>query len=107
MATGAGLTAIGVDPVVVQAIAKLRKTPRETAALKPAEPRSGTKQTQLIALLETPTGSSLDEIVAATGWQAHTVRGAISGTLKKKLGLAVVSEKDAERGRIYRISQDA
>ena len=107
VATSAGLAAIGVDPVVVQAIAKLRNGPREVAAdkmeAKPAKPRSGTKQIQLIALLETPTGSSLDEIVAATGWQAHTVRGAISGTLKKKLGLSVTSEKVEGRGRIYRI----
>ncbi|MCK4862614.1 MAG: DUF3489 domain-containing protein [Rhodobacteraceae bacterium] len=107
VATSAGLAAIGVDPVVVQAIAKLRNGPREVAVGKvedkPAKPRTGTKQTQLIALLEAPTGASLDEIVAATGWQAHTVRGAISGTLKKKLGLAVISEKIEGRGRIYRI----
>jgi len=108
VATGAGLAAIGVDPVVVQAIAKLRNGPREVAAgtdeAKPAKPRGKTKQTQLIALLETPRGASLDEIVTATDWQAHTVRGAISGTLKKKLGLAVVSEKIEGRGRVYRIS---
>ena len=51
VATGAGLAAIGVDPLVVQAIAKLRSGPRETAAdnveAKPAKPRSGTKQTQI------------------------------------------------------------
>ncbi len=94
--------------MVVQAIAKLRNGPREVAVgtveTTPAKPRTGTKQTQLIALLKTPTGASLDEIVAATGWQAHTVRGAISGTLKKKLGLAVVSEKIEGRGRVYRIA---
>ena len=103
VATGAGLAVIGVDPVVVQAIAKLRNCPREVVA-DTAKPRSGTKQTQLIALLETPTGASLDEIVIATGWQAHTVRGAISGTLKKKLGLVVVSENVEGRGRVYRIA---
>jgi len=108
VATGAGLAAIGVDPVVVQAIAKLRNGPHEavadTAEAKSAKPRGGTKQTQLIALLETPTGASLEEIVVTTGWQAHTVRRAISGTLKKKLGLAVVSEKLEGRGRVYRIA---
>jgi len=95
--TSAGLAAIGVDPVVVQAIAKLRSGPRDVVAdkaeAKPAKPRIGTKQTQLIALLETPTGASLDEITAATGWQVHT-----------KLGLAVVSEKVDGRGRVYRIN---
>ena len=44
-----------------------------------------------------------DEIVAATGWLAHTARGAMSGALGKKLGLVVASEKDATRGRVYRL----
>src|SRR5690606_34479165 len=50
-------------------------------------PREGTKQAQLIAMLRTPQGATIAEIVAATGWQPHTVRGAIAGALKKKLGL--------------------
>ena len=54
-------------------------------------------------MLLAPGGASIDEIVAATGWQPHTVRGAIAGALKKKLRLAVTSEKLAERRRIYRI----
>ncbi len=48
-------------------------------------------------------GATIEEIVEATGWQAHSVRGAISGALKKKLGLAVTSEKVQARGRVYRI----
>ena len=105
LATSAGLAAIGVDPAVVQAIAKLRNGPREVVAdTAETKPRIGTKQMHLIALLETATGASLDEIVAATGWQSHTVRGAISGTLKKKLGLAVVSERVEGRGRVYKIA---
>ncbi len=56
-------------------------------------PRTGTKQAQLIEMLRAPEGASIDEIVAATGWQPHTVRGAIAGALKKKLGLEVTSEK--------------
>jgi len=47
------------------------------------------------------------EIVAATGWQAHSARGAMSGALGKKLGLVVVSAKDDARGRVYRIGQPA
>ena len=54
-------------------------------------------------MLQRPEGASLDEIVAATGWQAHTVRGAIAGALKRKLGLSVASEKVEGRGRVYRI----
>ena len=65
--------------------------------------RQGTKQALLIDLLKRKTGAAIEEIVEATGWQAHSVRGAISGTLKKKLGLKVASEKVDGRGRVYRI----
>lgn len=58
-------------------------------------------------MLRRPDGVSLDEIVAATGWQKHTVRGAIAGALKKKLGLTITSEKVEGRGRVYRIQQQA
>lgn len=63
----------------------------------------GTKQAELIALLQAPDGIRIAEITSVTGWQAHSVRGAISGRLKKKLGLAVISEKVEGRGRVYRI----
>ncbi len=66
------------------------------------KPRTDSKQAQLIAMLQKPGGASLDEIVAATGWQAHTVRGAIAGALKKKLGLIVSSGKVEGRGRVYK-----
>jgi len=53
-------------------------------------------------MLKRDEGATIDQIVEATGWQRHTVRGAISGALKKKLGLTVTSEK-VEGTRIYRI----
>jgi hypothetical protein len=65
--------------------------------------RAGTKQAHLIEMLQRPEGATIDEIVAAFGWQPHTVRGAIAGALKKKLGLTVTSEKVEGRGRVYRI----
>ncbi len=65
--------------------------------------RQGTKQALLIDLLKRKNGATIDEIVEATGWQAHSVRGAISGALKKKLGLTVSSEKVEGYGRVYRI----
>ena len=65
--------------------------------------REGSKQGRLIEMLRAPEGATIDEIVKAFGWQAHTVRGAIAGGLKKRLGLAVSSEK-GDRGRIYRIA---
>ena len=65
--------------------------------------RAGTKQSVLIELLDRPDGAILAEAVKATGWQPHSVRGAISGTLKRKLGLTVVSDEIEGRGRVYRI----
>jgi hypothetical protein len=103
IATEAGLAAIGIEPVVAQAIAGLRKPGPEPQAPAPVMLREGTKQAELIALLTTPEGASIPEITAVTGWQTHSVRGAISGQLKKKLGLNVISEKVEGRGRVYRI----
>ena len=80
------------------------KRQRQSAASEPSAPRAGTKQTLLIDLLRRDQGATIDEAVAATGWQPHSVRGAISGSLKKKLGLAVASEKVEGRGRVYRIA---
>ena len=60
----------------------------------------------LVALLLRPEGASLEAMQAATGWQAHSVRGAIAGSIKKKLGFAVTSEK-SETGRVYRIQKGA
>ena len=73
------------------------------AETKERKVRTGTKQAMLIEMLRAPEGATIDEIVAATGWQPHTVRGAIAGALKKKLGLDVTSEKDDQRGRVYRL----
>jgi hypothetical protein len=68
--------------------------------------RSGTKQSLLIDLLSRRQGANLAEAVKATGWQPHSVRGAISGSLKKKLGLNIASETVERRGRVYRIIAD-
>lgn len=65
--------------------------------------RADSKQARLIEMLKRPKGASIEEIVEAFGWQPHTVRGAIAGALKKKLGLEVTSEK-ADRRRVYRIA---
>jgi DNA-binding MarR family transcriptional regulator len=76
------------------------------AANKPNKHRTTTKQEQVIALLRQRSGATIDDLVEATNWQRHTVRGMIAGALKKKLGLHVISEK-AERGRVYRITDTA
>ena len=76
----------------------------ETAATPaPRKTRDDTKQAQLIAMLRRREGATIAQIVAATGWQPHTVRGAFAGALKKKLGLTVTSEK-VEGTRVYRIA---
>ena len=105
--TEAGLNAIGIEPVVSRTMANLRRAPREPAKPTPVTQRTGTKQAQLIAMLQASGGASIDEIVAATGWQVHTSRGAISGVLRKKLGLTILSGKEDGRGRVYRIVDTA
>lgn len=65
--------------------------------------RGGTKQATLIAMLQRPSGATVNQVMQSTGWQAHTIRGAISGAIKKKLGINVVSEKSASGERAYRI----
>lgn len=73
------------------------------AAAKPSRTRDDSKQALMIGMLKRPEGATLAQIVEATGWQSHTVRGAISGALKKKLGLAVESTKADGAERVYKI----
>ena len=67
------------------------------------KPTGDSKQTKIMVLLRRPVGATIDEMTKATGWQRHSVQGMMSGVLKKKLGLAVTSDKE-ERGRVYRIT---
>ena len=98
--TDAGLSAIGIGSEFPEKPA----TPATQPAIpKERKPREGTKQSVMIEMLRRPQGTTLAEIVEATGWQAHTVRGAMAGALKKKLGLTIISEKDETKGRIYRL----
>jgi hypothetical protein len=70
---------------------------------KPSRTRANSKQAQLIEMLKSPDGATIDEIVKKLKWQAHTVRGAFAGALKKRLGLKVESEMVEGRGRVYLI----
>lgn len=72
----------------------------------PVQRRSGTKQEALIAMLRAPDGATIEEIASALTWRSHTVRGAIAGALKKKLGLEVTSETVEGRGRVYRLESN-
>lgn len=97
--TAEGRTAIGQPPV-----AKARSRPKAAAEPPVANPTS--KIATVVTLLRRAEGASLQVLMGATGWQAHSVRGALSGAIKKKLGLPVTSERVGD-ARIYRISDGA
>jgi hypothetical protein len=89
--TEAGYAAVGHEP------AGGDPPPTAEAALSPQG-----KIATLVALLRRDEGATVEAMMAATGWQAHSVRGALSGSVKKALGLTVVSEK-VDGVRVYRI----
>jgi predicted ArsR family transcriptional regulator len=84
-------------PAKRKAKAQAAKPGKAAPAQKPA-PRTGTKQALMIDLLKRPEGATVEQIAEATGWQHHTIRGAISGALKKKLGLIVEATRTREVG---------
>ena len=98
--TDAGFAAMGIE--VEPTTPKMSK-PEPTLTATERKTREGTKQSLMIGLLRRPGGATLAEIVEATGWQTHTVRGAMAGALKKKLGLTITSENDETKGRVYRV----
>jgi|HubBroStandDraft_6_1064221.scaffolds.fasta_scaffold443602_3 hypothetical protein len=69
-----------------------------------AATRPGSKTAGIIELLKRPGGATLKQIMKATAWQPHSVRGFLSGTLRKKLAIAVESVKRDDHERTYRIS---
>ena len=87
-----------------------KTTTKTTAGAKAAKKKAKTvaagttKLAQLEAMLRRPEGATIDQIGASIGWQAHSVRGAMSGTLKKKQGLTITSDKAEDGQRIYRIA---
>jgi len=80
------------------------KPARRARAPKGAEEaRDGSKKAEVLDLMRRPKGATLEAIMKATGWQAHTVRGFVSGTITKKLGLKVESFRTDDKERAYRI----
>lgn len=78
--------------------------PNRVAPGAPAVPAGASKQALLIALLQAEPGATMDQMMTLTAWQAHTVRGTISGVLRKKLGLNVTCHAASDSGdRVYRI----
>lgn len=116
MITSAGRGVLGVGPApgpaeqtVHDHVPPLPEGAQEAAGVEPPPPEAAGgspgpkgKLGVLVGLLRRPEGAAIGQLTAATGWQAHSVRGAIAGAVKKKLHLAVISEK-TEAGRVYRI----
>lgn len=67
-------------------------------------PRKNTKQVAVADMLRRPQGATMAELVAATGWKPGSIRGALAGALKTRLGLTVASGIEDGRGRVYRIA---
>ena len=86
---------------------KISKSPIKTAAKaanRTPKAATGPKSAQIVNLLRRQNGASIPELMKATGWQAHSVRGFISGTLKRKRGLAVDSIAEEGKDRRYVIA---
>ena len=77
---------------------------RKKAAPDGQGAREGSKKAKILELLRQPDGATLKDLMAATGWQAHSVRGFISGAIVKKMGLKVESQKRSDGERVYSIS---
>lgn len=82
------------------------KTTRDTrkSAPAPVDAEIGGKLGAMIGLLRRPEGTSLEALMKVTGWQKHSVRGALAGAIKKKIGHKVWSEKMASGERRYRLT---
>ncbi len=90
-----------IDPEIEAAVSAIEA--QAHAEAKPSRTRDNSKQAQVIAMLKRPEGATIPQVMAATGWQAHTVRGTFAGAFKKKLGLNLISEKVQGGDRVYRV----
>jgi len=103
------LEAPAPEPVRKPRPAAGKKAAAPTAAAMPettpVSEAAGTKKDRVLELLRSATGATLSEIMAATGWQKHSVRGFLSGAVHKKMGLTVLSSKNAAGERVYRLKR--
>lgn len=79
--------------------------PKKARSTKEATAREGTKKAQIIELLGRPEGATLQQLVEATGWQAHSVRGFLSGTLAKKMGHKITRAKRNDGAGVYFLTE--
>lgn len=84
-----------------------KKILKTKEAVKPAAaslPSQGSKTAACLGLLRRPDGATLPDLMAATGWQAHSVRGFLSGTVRRKMELTLVAEDGSDGVRRYRVT---
>ncbi len=106
------VTAVAATPSLPRTRAKKTKEPVAPAVpalipVPPVQTETGGKLARIIALLRRPQGATIEELMQLTGWLSHSVRGALSGALKRDRGLAVGSGVEPDRGRVYRITEPA
>ncbi|MFD1987437.1 DUF3489 domain-containing protein [Mesorhizobium newzealandense] len=108
--TGSGEPENLPDQSVAKPLTRHRKLPADEAevANKPKSPKPAETKTDIVLKkLRLAKGSTLEALIEATGWQAHSVRGFLSGTVKKKLGLSLLSEVGKDGVRRYRLDTKA
>lgn len=86
-------------------MSKPKPQTRPVARQQAASSRKGTKQEKLISMLRHKEGATIDQMARALGWQTHTVHGVLSATIRKRLGLKIVSAANAGGKRAYRIAE--
>jgi hypothetical protein len=101
--TKAGSAAIQIGDEDAESGDAPQPKPSAKEPAKGGEPRTGSKQAQVIALMQRKSGATLDDMVAATGWLPHTTRAALTGLRKK--GYELAKEKNASGKTVYRIEK--
>ena len=99
--TDAGYATIGHSRPVPKPVQPVDDVQNLEAIVQPC--RAGTKLAKLVASLQNPDGATIFQLMCSTGWQCHTIRGAISGMLRKKYGLKIEMAASANGERVYRI----
>jgi len=94
---------LNINPDAVKFASKAQTKKSLPAAAKPTATVTATKSATVLKLLRSAKGTTVDAIMTATGWQAHSVRGFFSGMVKRKLGLTLTSEVGKDNVRRYRI----
>lgn len=83
----------------------MAKTSQRQKQTKAKTAAAMTKAQQIVGLLRRPSGASIPELTKATDWQAHSIRGFLSGTIRKKMGLEIASSITEGKDRRYRIAE--